>query len=186
MLKCINKYHNKIILLHCVSGYPTNERNINLGRFIFMKKRFKNYNIGLSDHTNEIYSSIASCCLGAKVIEKHFILDKKDKSYDKKFSINSEQLSKLSLYSKLIQQAFSKKNNPNNFYNKGEDKSKNFKRSIYVKENLKKGSILTSDNIVSLRPKKGIESKNIFKVLGKKINKSKKKYSSLNYNDLIK
>ena len=64
-IKCIKKYHSKITLLHCVSGYPTSIENINLSRLIFMKKKFKDFNIGLSDHTNNINSSIASCCLGA-------------------------------------------------------------------------------------------------------------------------
>ena len=64
-INCIKKYHNKITILHCVSGYPTKEENINLSRLVFMKKKYKDFNIGLSDHTNDINSAIASCCLGA-------------------------------------------------------------------------------------------------------------------------
>ena len=59
-IKEINKFHKKIIILHCVSGYPTELKDINLSKISVLKKEFKKYLIGLSDHTNNIYSSIAA------------------------------------------------------------------------------------------------------------------------------
>ena len=186
-IKCIKKHHSKIIILHCVSGYPTKEEDINLSRLIFMKKKYKDYNIGLSDHTNDINSSIASCCLGAIIIEKHYILNKLDKSYDKNFSIDPEQLKKLSKFSKVIHKNLvNKKNNIQMLNNKGEDYSKLFRRSIYLIKDIKKGEKITLKNISTFRPSIGVKSENIFKVLGKVINKNKKKDQPLRYNDLLK
>ena len=76
-INIIEKYHKKIIILHCVSNYPTKMEDTCLNRIDFLKKKFKNYKIGLSDHTNSIYSSIASIPLGICAIEKHFNIDNK-------------------------------------------------------------------------------------------------------------
>ena len=186
-IRCIKKYHSKITILHCVSGYPTKVENINLSRLIMMKKIFKDFNIGLSDHTNDINSSIASCCLGATMVEKHYILSKADKSYDKDFSINPEQLKELSVFSNIIHKnLFNQKNYNKVFNNKGEDHSKSFRRSIFLTKNIKKGEKITLSNVSTYRPSVGIKSENIFKVIGKDINKNKKKNQPLRYNDLVK
>ena len=94
-IKIIKKYHNKIIIMHCVSNYPTKLEDTNLQRIKELKKIFKNYKIGYSDHTNDITSSIAVSTMGICVIEKHFNLDKK-KTTDSDFSISPDQLRKLS------------------------------------------------------------------------------------------
>ena len=140
----------------------------------------------MSDHTNDINSSIVSCCLGAKIIEKHFILRKIDKTYDRDFSIDPKKLKTLNLYSNLIYKTLNQKNDFTSFFNNGENNSKLFRRSIYLKENMKKGSKINLNNIISLRPSIGIESKNIFKVLGKTINKNKRINSPLRFSDLKK
>ena len=67
----IRKYHNKIVILHCVSGYPTRIEDANINRIKYLQSNFKNNMIGLSDHTNNIDSSLASVGLGAVAIEKH-------------------------------------------------------------------------------------------------------------------
>ena len=87
-IKIIEKYHKKIIILHCVSNYPTEIEDSDLYRINFLKKKFKNYMIGLSDHTKNIYTSIAATSLGICAIEKHFNIDNK-KTPDSSFSINS-------------------------------------------------------------------------------------------------
>ena len=94
-LSCITKYHKKIIILYCVSGYPSKEKDINLNTIKKFKKIFKGYKIGLSDHTNDILTSLASTALGVNLIEKHFIISKKIRSPDKDFSIDCSQLRQL-------------------------------------------------------------------------------------------
>ena len=73
----IKRYHNKIILMHCVSSYPTKLEDINLNRINMLKRIYKDLPIGLSDHTNDIISAIASIPIGVVAIEKHFKLDNK-------------------------------------------------------------------------------------------------------------
>ena len=92
--KVIKKYHNKIIILHCVSAYPTPIEEANIERIDFLKKNFKNNLIGLSDHTNNILSSLTASAKRITVIEKHFKL-KNITSVDSEFSINESELNQL-------------------------------------------------------------------------------------------
>ena len=91
-VKIINKYHNKVIIMHCVSEYPTKLENINFQRINKLKKIFKKNLIGLSDHTNNIYSSQMSLAFGVVAIEKHIKLSENSKSTDSKFSISLDDL----------------------------------------------------------------------------------------------
>ena len=107
-IKIIEKYHKKVIILHCVSNYPTETKDTNLIKLNFLKKKFKKNLIGLSDHTNNIFSSIASIPLGVVAIEKHFNLDKK-KTPDSEFSISPKLLSELKKMSIDIFESLNKK-----------------------------------------------------------------------------
>ena len=89
--KIINKYHNKLIILHCISDYPTLLENTNLDRINVLKKNFKKNLIGLSDHTDNIISSYVALGIGVCVIEKHFTIDNKQ-TPDSKFSIKPNEL----------------------------------------------------------------------------------------------
>ena len=126
----IKKYHNKIIILHCVSNYPTNLKDTNLGRINELKKIFKNYKIGISDHTSDIFSSIASYSHGVVAIEKHFNLDNK-KTTDSNFSITPE---KLKLLSQILKD-LSIKPKRNRQVNGNMIK---LRRSIFASKNIKK------------------------------------------------
>ena len=109
-IKIINKFHKKIILLHCVSNYPTHIKDTNPSRINNLKKIFKNYPIGLSDHTNDIFSSIAAMPLGIVAIEKHYKLSDKEKTPDSKFSITPSKLLQLKQNSVGIFESFKKIN----------------------------------------------------------------------------
>ena len=85
-IKLINQYHNKVIIMHCVSNYPTKVEDTNLSNIEILKKKFQKNLIGISDHTDNIYSSLASISLNVAVIEKHFKIDNK-KTLDSDFSI---------------------------------------------------------------------------------------------------
>ena len=91
-IKVIKKYHSKLIILHCVSSYPTRLEHINLDKINFLKKKFPKNLIGLSDHTNDIYSSIAATQIGVCVIEKHYKLNNYTDTADAAFSITPEKL----------------------------------------------------------------------------------------------
>ena len=94
-IKEINKFHNKVIIMHCVSKYPTELKDSCIGNILSLKKTFKKNHIGLSDHTENIYSSIASLPLGIVAIEKHFRLDENKKSADYKFSLTPKMFKNL-------------------------------------------------------------------------------------------
>ena len=175
-LKIINKYHNKIVLLHCVSGYPTPESQANLKRIITLRNSFKKLNVGLSDHTDNIATSVASIAYNSVFIEKHFILSKKLKSLDKKFSINPQELKKLSKISKLI---FTSLGDGNFRIQKNEKVSLKFRRSIFSIKKIKKGEKFTTNNISTYRPEIGLSAKLFFKVLGKKAKKNIDLYSPI-------
>ena len=71
-IKIINRYHNKVIILHCISDYPTMEKILQSIKINYLKKIFYKNLVGLSDHTNDIISSLSATALGAVVIEKHY------------------------------------------------------------------------------------------------------------------
>jgi len=166
-IKEINKFHNKIIILHCVSNYPTNLKDVNLSRIKQLKKVFKNYKIGLSDHTNDIYSSIAAYTHGVVAIEKHFNLDNK-KTTDSAFSITPN---KLKLLSQILKD-LSAKPEKNKKININMIK---LRRSIFASNDIKKNAVFNIKNIETYRPKIGLCASNYFKIIGKKSKKNIKK-----------
>lgn len=163
-LEIINKHHNNVAILHCVSDYPTEIKNSNLEKILEIKKIFSKNEIGLSDHTNGISTSLIASNLGISYIEKHFKLDNL-KTTDSSFSINPGQLKELSESLKYMFNISKKDNSV---------RRKNFflRRSIYSTKDIKKGEKITKDNINSLRPNIGICASQYFKILGKKTKKN--------------
>lgn len=179
-IKIIKKYHNKIILLHCVSNYPTNLSDINLKKISYLKKKYKKILIGLSDHTNDIISSVISIPYGIVAIEKHFKLNEKIKTPDFDFSITPNKLSLLKKYSVEIFNSLNKKNK--NF----QKTSKKLRRSIFAKKDIKKNEKINKNNIDTFRPAIGICSSKYFEILNKKVNKDIKKGKSIFNRDIKK
>jgi len=177
-IQTINKYHNKIIIMHCVSNYPTKLEDTELSNISSLKKIFKNNLVGLSDHTDDIYSSLASVPLNVVAIEKHFKINRK-KTLDSNFSILPEQLKSLKQNVILIHKSLNKKNKNNQKINI------NLRRSIFATQNINKNEKLTKKNIDTFRPNIGISSEYFFKIIGKKTRKKIKKFDSIYFKDLI-
>ena len=180
-VKLIKQYHNKIILLHCVSGYPTPIEEANLQNINELKKITGVKHVGFSDHTKGIYASTIASTYNICAIEKHFIIDKKLKSPDRTFSITPKELS--SLKNNIKMNHLMKLKTPK----KSENPSKVFRRSIFSIQNIKKNEIFTKNNIGCFRPMIGIGSENYFTVLGKKSKINIKKNTpiqkkNINYN----
>ena len=178
-IKIIEKYHKKIILMHCVSGYPTPIEEANINSIKFLQKNFKNYFVGLSDHTKSIDTSIGAISVGAKLIEKHFIVSNRIKSEDKEFSISSKDLKKLKNYVINIHKSLG---NEKKNIQKVEKENRFFRRSIYAIRDIKKGNKLSKLNIACFRPELGISSNKYFDVLGKKVKIDIKKNQPLKKN----
>ena len=160
-LNIVRKYHNKIILMHCVSDYPTDNKNANIGKISELKKKFNIPFIGLSDHTQNIFSSVAASALNVVAIEKHFKNSGNLKSLDSAFSIDPRQLRLLKNFAFRVHESLSTTK-------KNEFDKKQFRRSIYASKEIKKNEKLTSKNIIALRPKIGLCASNYFKILNKK------------------
>ena len=178
-IKEINKFHNKVIIMHCVSKYPTKLKDSCLGNISSLKKEFKKNLIGLSDHTQDIYSSIASISLGIVAIEKHFRLDEDKKSADYNFSLTPKMFKNLKKAINDVSYSLQQKNNNNlNNYNI------KFRRSIFASKEIEKNEIINDENIKALRPTVGITADNYFNILGKKTKKKIKKNSPIYKLDL--
>jgi len=178
-IKIINRYHNKIIIMHCESGYPTKIVNANIKKIEYLRKKFKNNLIGLSDHTKTISSSLAASAIGVSCIEKHYNF-KKHRTVDSEFSIGAKDLRQLRDMSEEI--FLSTKKNPNFMKEK---KDSMLKRSIYVIKNIKKGEKFNFDNISTFRPKKGLCSSKFFKIIGKKSRRNLTKNLPLKMSDVV-
>ena len=167
---CKKAGNDQIILLKCTSSYPASPEDSNLRTIEHLRKTF-NTEVGLSDHTMGIGSPCASVAFGATVIEKHFTFSRDEETVDSAFSLEPEELSALVIETKRAWQSLGQIT-----YGKSgsEKNSAQFRRSIYVCKNIKKGDQLTTDNIKIIRPGYGLEPKNYDLLIGKKTNKDLK------------
>ena len=154
-----------ITLLKCTSTYPAKANACNLLTIPDMMKKF-NVNVGLSDHTMGIGVSIASIVLGARVIEKHFCLSRSEGGVDSAFSMEPKEMKVLVEESNKAHQALG--TIKYGCSSEQEEKSKKFRRSIYVSNDIKKGDLINPENIKVIRPGYGIEPKYYENILGKK------------------
>ena len=160
---------NKIILMHCVSLYPTKLKESNINRINSLRKKFK-VEVGYSDHTLGVESMYLAATQGCKVFEKHFTLDKKMNGPDHHMSMTPTELKDSIYFLKNINQIRGDgKINP-----EGRELSsrKNYRRSIFAKKKINKGELFTEKNICLKRPSKGLHPKYFYKIIGKKAKKS--------------
>ena len=161
VVKICKEIGNKeIILLKCTSAYPAPIERANLKTIIDLKKRF-NVEVGFSDHTLGTTAPIVAVTLGAKVIEKHFILDKSIGGADADFSLDFNEFKQMA---KAIRDAQKLIGNVNYEVN---EKSRQFARSLYVVKEIKKGEKFSEENIKAIRPGFGMHPKYLKEILGK-------------------
>ena len=166
----------KIIILQCVSSYPSPLNEQNLKTIPALKKKFRTL-VGLSDHTIGTSVPIAAVTLGASLIEKHFNLDDEEKTVDSFFSLKTNNFKNMI---KKIRDVELSLGTINYGISKSSKKNLNSKRSIYVSKKIKKGEKITPKNIKVVRPAFGLHPKYYKKVLGKKVNRS------LNFGERLK
>lgn len=153
-----------IALLKCTSSYPA---PINEANLIMVKDLAERYNVisGLSDHTLGSTAPVVATCFGAKIIEKHFILDRSIGGPDASFSMNEEEFTQMV---KAVREAESAIGVVDYQLTDKQIKGKDFCRSLYVVENINEGEIFTEKNIKSIRPGFGLHPKFYHEVLGTK------------------
>jgi len=157
----------QLVLLKCTSTYPSTPGNTNLATIPHLQQMFNSL-VGLSDHTMGIGAAVAATALGARVIEKHFTLRRADGGVDSAFSLEPAELEALVVET---ERAFLALGNVQYGVQKAEEKSKAFKRSIYISKNMKAGEIISLDNTRVIRPGDGLESRYLDIVLGRALKK---------------
>jgi len=167
----------ELLVLHCVSGYPAPAEQYNLRTIANISNKF-NVLSGLSDHTIDNATAVASVVLGACLIEKHVTLDRNGGGADDSFSLEPIELAQLCKDAKTAWAALGKVNYERTEAEKGNVK---FRRSLYAVENIKSGDLLTAVNIRSIRPGFGIEPKYYFDILGKKAKQNIAKGTALQF-----
>lgn len=153
----------QLALLHCISGYPAPIEDCNLATIEDLRKRFP-FPIGLSDHTIDNTASVAAVCLGAAVIEKHFVIDKNDGSVDAAFSLEPEQFKYLVSETKRVKSAIGKAGYD---LKPSEEINRRFRRSLYCSQDIKRGELITKNNVRSVRPGLGMHTRYLPQILGK-------------------
>lgn len=159
--------NKKIILLKCTSTYPAIPNNTNLATIPHLKSAF-NTEVGLSDHTMGIGAACAAVAMGASVIEKHFTLARADGGVDAAFSLEPGELRSLVIETERAWQAMGAVT-----YGGSSDEaaSVKYRRSIYISQDLKKGDLLTEDNLRVVRPGYGLQPKYYDLLVGRRVNR---------------
>lgn len=163
----------ELAILHCVSGYPAPAEDYNLRTIKDMIERF-GLVTGLSDHTLDNTTAIASVVLGASIIEKHFTLDRNGGGPDDSFSIEPSELQELCAQSKMVRRSLGEVD-----YGLKSSECGNliFRRSLYFIKDVKKGDEIRREHIKSVRPGYGLAPKELEYVIGRKAKENIEKFS---------
>jgi len=183
-LEAVASQDNKnLILLHCVSSYPADPRDINLNVISNLQKTFR-LPVGYSDHTVGNIVSTAAMALGAHVIEKHFTLNKLLEGSDHALSADYKDLKTLSKNRDIIFSALGDGIKKPSFSENLQINSQ--RKSIFTRKNIKKGEKLSLENITIKGPGHGLYPKYLNLVLGKKVVKDIKNDTPVTWDELLK
>jgi N-acetylneuraminate synthase len=172
---------NDITILHCNTEYPTPMIDVNLKAMLKIKEHF-NVDIGYSDHTLGIEVPIAAVALGAKVIEKHFTIDRSLAGPDHACSLEPLELKNMVNAVRNIEIACSGDGSKEPTASEIKNKSV-ARKSLYLSKDIKKGTKLAKDMIIALRPGDGISPMEIPNLVGKTFNKNLRMSEKITYED---
>lgn len=178
---CLRMGNNQITLLKCTSAYPAALEEMNLLTIPDMIKRFE-VTIGLSDHTMSLSAPIAAVALGARVIEKHFILDRGMGGADSGFSLEPHEFRAMVDAVRDTEKLLGKVSydlSPKSL------KSREFSRSLFISKDVKEGEQITLENVRSVRPGFGMAPKHLKDILGKSFRSNLAKGTPLQWQDII-
>lgn len=177
---CRRMGNNQIALLKCTSSYPAPIEEANL---CMIKDFTERYGVisGLSDHTMGETVPIVATCFGAKIIEKHFILDRSIGGPDASFSMNEIEFTRMVNSIREAERAIGEVDYS---LTEKQKKGKEFSRSLYVVEDIKAGQVITEQNVRSIRPGYSLHPKYFKEILNKKVNKNLPKGSRILFDDI--
>ena len=169
--------NDQIALLRCASAYPAITDEMNLATMVNMKETF-GVPVGLSDHSMGSVGSVTAVALGASIIEKHFCLDRAIDNPDASFSMNPSEFQQMVRDIRQAEKAIGKvKYGPS----KQEENNVLFRKSVFCIKDIKKGELLTEDNIRVIRPGQGEAPKNYHRLLGQKATVDVKKGTPIRF-----
>ncbi|SKB36916.1 pseudaminic acid synthase [Salegentibacter holothuriorum] len=173
---CRRMGNNDVALLKCTSQYPAPIEDANM---VMVKDLAERYNVitGLSDHTMGSTVPIVATAMGAKIIEKHFILDKSIGGPDASFSMDEKEFAEMVKAVRKAEKAIGKIDYT---LTEKQKKGRDFSRSLYVVEDIKAGEVITEKNVRSIRPGFGLHPKNFKEVIGKKSKQGISRGTALN------
>ncbi len=177
---CRKMKNEQIALLKCTSAYPAPIEEANLETIPNMADKFKTI-VGLSDHTLGITVAITATALGAKIIEKHFILDRTLGGVDSSFSLEPDEFKAMV---KAIREAEKALGSVNYTLSEKVKKNKKFARSLFAVKDIKCGENFTEENIRSIRPGDGLPPKHLTDIIGKRAAKDVKKGTPINWDQI--
>jgi pseudaminic acid synthase len=178
---CKKVGNNDITILKCTSAYPADPKDADLLTIPDIKERF-GVKVGLSDHTMGIEGPVVATCLGASVIEKHFILDKEIGGADAHFSLDEKEFTQMV---KAVRIAESMLGKVDYKMTEKKKKSRQFSRSLFIVKEVKAGEKITRENVRSIRPGFGMHPKYLSEVLGKEFNQDFEKGTPMSF-EIIK
>lgn len=152
-----------LIFLKCTSAYPAKISDMNLKGIVTLREKF-GVEVGLSDHSFGYLAPVMAVALGARVIEKHFILDKNTESEDSQFSLDFDEFKAMV---EAVREAQSALGNGDLNLDEKSLKNRTFARSLYASKDIKKGEIFSEENVKSVRPSFGLHPKFYKEILGK-------------------
>ncbi len=170
-----------IVILHCISAYPTPADAANLATMVDMAARF-DVPVGLSDHTLTETVAVTAAALGAQVIEKHFTLSRSDGGADAAFSLEPHEFKRMV---EAVKMAHSAIGTVNYGATDAEGDGRNARRSLYIARDLPAGHILTDEDVVSVRPGLGLKPKFLPDVLSRKLASDVTKGTALTWEHLV-
>ena len=154
----------EIILLYCVSNYPSKISDFNFNNIRILKERY-NCKVGFSDHSTDNKVVAAAIAAGAEVIEKHIALEGQKKGFDLAFSLKGKEIKE---YAQVIKDTSLMMGKKYFFRNKSENQSLQFRRSIYAISDIKKGEKFTKKNLRIIRPGYGVQPVYFEKLINKR------------------
>ncbi len=178
---CHRMGNHDIALLKCTSSYPAPVEEANM---VMVKDLADRFNVisGLSDHTMGSTVPVVATCFGAKIIEKHFILDRSIGGPDASFSMDEKEFTEMV---KAVREAEKAIGVVDYTLTEKQKQGRDFSRSLYVVEDIKAGEVITSKNVRSIRPGFGIHPKYLKEILGREVKMDLEKGIALEFKYLI-
>lgn len=183
-VKILESGRGEIGILHCVALYPPEAGEFHLEKIGILKKIFPRHTIGFSDHSLDILTPVAAAALGARIIEKHFTLDKKMAGPDQRSSADPKEFRKMVDQIRYLEKAITAPGSKFVAVPREQKMKSAFRRSIVTERAIKKGAVLHEKMLGFKRPGSGIAPSELRKIVGRKAKRDLAPNTIIKFSDL--